>query len=177
MDSEKMDFRSSIRKKREFYQPEKNWDLLFQSPEVRNAKVIASYFSYGLEPDTTILNGEILASKKILLLPRMEKDRSLTWIQWNGESDHLSQEKKFAEPIGEVFQGTIDLVIVPALAVDYRGHRIGQGGGSYDRALARLNCWKVALVNDDEISEEPLPIEEHDQRVDAAVTPTRIVRF
>jgi 5-formyltetrahydrofolate cyclo-ligase len=66
---------------------------------------------------------------------------------------------------------------VPALSVDESGMRIGQGGGSYDRALKLSSGWKVCLLHDGEIFEEDLPQEIHDQKVNAVVTPTKIIRF
>ena len=54
---------------------------------------------------------------------------------------------------------------------------MGQGGGSYDRALARTLAWKVALVGAHEITNSKLPIETHDQKVDAAATPGLLLRF
>ncbi|TQN43780.1 5-formyltetrahydrofolate cyclo-ligase [Blastococcus colisei] len=69
--------------------------------------------------------------------------------------------------------GTADVVIVPALAVDRAGIRLGRGGGYYDRALphARPDAVLVALVFDDEVVDE-LPAEAHDRPVDAIVTPS-----
>ena len=69
------------------------------------------------------------------------------------------------------------IVVVPALSVDESGMRIGQGGGSYDRALKFNSGWKVCLLHDGEISEGKLPQEIHDQKVNAVVTPTKIIRF
>ena len=69
------------------------------------------------------------------------------------------------------------MVIVPALAIDYRGVRLGQGGGSFDRALPTLSGWKVALIDSVCFSEEELPEEKHDVRVDAAATEFGITRF
>jgi 5-formyltetrahydrofolate cyclo-ligase len=65
------------------------------------------------------------------------------------------------------------VVVVPALAVDRRGVRLGRGGGYYDRALvhARADAVLVALVFDDELVDE-LPAEEHDRLVTAVVTPS-----
>jgi 5-formyltetrahydrofolate cyclo-ligase len=54
---------------------------------------------------------------------------------------------------------------------------LGQGGGSYDRALARTSAWKVALVYPGELSSEAIPSEPHDQKVDAAATAEILVRF
>ncbi|KZS62597.1 5-formyltetrahydrofolate cyclo-ligase [Mycobacterium ostraviense] len=66
------------------------------------------------------------------------------------------------------------LVIVPALAVDRRGVRLGKGRGFYDRSLAGRNphTWLIALVRDEELVDE-LPQEAHDVRMTHVVTPTR----
>ena len=81
------------------------------------------------------------------------------------------------EPLGEAFAGQIDIAIVPALHIDRTGNRLGQGGGSYDRALKNLAAWKVALVYAGELSSEEIPAEPHDQRVNAVATPELLVRF
>jgi 5-formyltetrahydrofolate cyclo-ligase len=63
------------------------------------------------------------------------------------------------------------VIIVPALAVSRTGMRLGRGGGSYDRALARAGrAVKVALLHDGELRDD-IPAEPHDQRVDAVITP------
>ena len=66
-----------------------------------------------------------------------------------------------------------DVVVVPALAVDRGGVRLGRGGGYYDRALrhVRPDARLVALVFDDELV-DALPVEPHDRRVTAVVTPS-----
>ena len=71
---------------------------------------------------------------------------------------------------------TADLVLVPALAVDGTGMRLGQGGGSYDRALARTSAPVVAVVFGDEVLES-LPAEDHDRSVDGVLTPDRGLRW
>ena len=65
------------------------------------------------------------------------------------------------------------LVVVPALAVDHRGVRLGRGGGHYDRTLplAGAGTRLVALVGDDELVEGPLPAEPHDVAVHAVWRP------
>jgi 5-formyltetrahydrofolate cyclo-ligase len=69
--------------------------------------------------------------------------------------------------------GSADVVVVPALAVARDGARLGRGGGFYDRALAlaRPDAVLVALVFDDELL-DALPVEPHDRRVTAVVTPS-----
>src|SRR3954469_25584089 len=75
--------------------------------------------------------------------------------------------------LGPTAIGAADVVVVPALAMDRRGVRLGRGGGYYDRALvhARPDAVLVAAVFDDELVDE-LPDEEHDRRVTAVVTPS-----
>jgi 5-formyltetrahydrofolate cyclo-ligase len=69
------------------------------------------------------------------------------------------------------------VVIVPALRIDQSGIRLGQGGGYYDRALIHLKAWKIGLVYAGELSSEVLPHEPHDVPLDAAATPSIVVRF
>ena len=75
--------------------------------------------------------------------------------------------------LGPTAIGTADVVVVPALAVGRDGTRLGRGGGYYDRALrhARPDAVLVALVFDDELL-DTLPVEPHDHRVTAVVTPS-----
>ena len=80
------------------------------------------------------------------------------------------------QPIGEVFAGSLDVVILPALRVDRSGVRLGQGGGSYDRALANFSGFSIAIINEDELV-ETLPTKPTDKRVSAALTPTKLIRF
>jgi 5-formyltetrahydrofolate cyclo-ligase len=74
------------------------------------------------------------------------------------------------------------VVLAPALAVDTLGNRLGQGGGSYDRALTWLDASVpvLALVHDGEVLDaavESVPAQDHDRPVDAAVTPRRCLRL
>ena len=113
------------------------------------------------------------------MLFRSLPDRNLEWVLWDGRDDSLSLSigSGYREPIGNTFDGVIDLLFIPALAVDMHGNRLGQGGGSYDRALKTQQSRKVALIYDDELLATDIPVELHDQRVNAAVTPLRLVRF
>ena len=66
----------------------------------------------------------------------------------------------------------VGALLVPALAVDRAGRRLGQGGGWYDRMLPLRGegVLAFALLHPDELVEGPLPTEDHDERVDAVVT-------
>ena len=151
---------------------------LADAAEIKAAQVIASYFSYGNEPVTNLLNQELIAAGKTLLLPCI-KGEQMIWVRWNGKSEKLDATKKIAEPIGEPFLdlAAIDVVLVPALRMDSDGYRLGQGGGFYDRFLPKVKAWKIGLLHDGELSSQKLPRETHDVPLDAAATPDLIVRF
>lgn len=171
--------RERFRRERAERYVEHSFEYLLSSVEFSSADVIASYVSYGDEPDTSHLNQAIIDAGKTLLLPRIN-GIEMDWVRWSGDHSHLKKFKKFLEPIGEHFDGVIDLVVVPALRIDRRGFRLGQGGGFYDRALIKdqvKNAWKIGLIHPDEITSEDLPIEEWDQPLSAAATPDLIIRF
>lgn len=162
------------------------WLHLLTAQEMLSAVTIATYISYGDEPNTSSLNSQLLAQQKKLILPRMRQDKSLEWVPWNGTADNLKSQGNIKEPIGNSLAenqlATIDAVIVPALLVDRRGFRLGQGGGSYDRALKELSIfsphvWSVALVYDGEVKSSNLPNEEHDVPLNAVATPELVIRF
>lgn len=146
--------------------------------EINVAQVIASYYSYGDEPVTNLLNQELIAAGKTLLLPCINGDQMI-WVEWDGENKNLDRSKKIAEPIGEPFLDLteIDVVLVPALRMDSDGYRLGQGGGFYDRFLPKVSAWKIGLLHDGELSSQKLPRETHDIPLDAAATPDLVVRF
>ena len=179
---QKSHLRNQYRQKRKVHRTDVAYTHLMDSPEFQSARVIASYISYGDEPNTIDLNEAILKSGKKLLLPRINSDTdtpSLDWVSWHGDTSQLTSRGKILEPIGEADKRTelIDVVITPALQIDLQGYRLGQGGGYYDRALSRLTAWKVALIFPEEISTELLPREEHDIPVDAYATDKKIVRI
>ncbi|WP_138275691.1 5-formyltetrahydrofolate cyclo-ligase [Rhodoluna limnophila] len=141
------------------------------------AQKIACYLPYGTEPDTELFIDWALDNDIEVVLPVAHESGELTWVIFEGES--TPGIFGFAEATGK--PGTIagiDLAIIPALAVDQKGMRLGKGKGYYDRALAKLEEAPplIAVVFDDELLEE-IPAESHDQPVDAAVTPSQIVLF
>lgn len=155
--------RQRLRQQREARYTEHNLLHLLDLPEISTASVIASYSSYGFEPDTQALNRELIASGKVLLLPRIHGDL-LEFIQWDGKLENLKNNKKIAEPVGPAWveSDAIDFIFVPALAIDPDGYRLGQGGGYYDRALSNLRAWRHGVVYTYERMEHDLPREQWD---------------
>lgn len=176
MDNTKNEIRKRIREERVNQSNRLAVSELFSVPEMKSANVIASYLSYGTEPDTSNINQEIMDSGRKLLLPRMQSDKSLKFVPWDGNVNSLESNGRIQEPVGAAYEGEIDVMILPALAIDKSGNRLGQGGGSFDRALARFNGWSVALINQSEILEK-LPVEAHDEKVAAALTEIGLTRF
>lgn len=155
-----------------------NFNVILKAPEIESATTIASYISYEFEPSTAEINEAFLRDGKVVVLPRMNGDQ-LEWVRWDGDPTQLVSKKKIMEPIGEALSdlSQIQAVIVPALKIDQSGFRLGQGGGFYDRALVHLDAWKIGLVYAGELSSETLPHESHDVPLDAAATPSIVVRF
>ena len=155
-----------------------NFNVILKAPEIESATTIASYISYEYEPSTVEINEAFLRSGKVVLLPRINGDQ-LEWVRWDGDPAKLLIKKKISEPVGPAVADLtqIQAVVVPALRIDQSGFRLGQGGGYYDRALAHMKAWKIGLVYAGELSSEVLPHETHDVPLDAAATPSIVVRF
>ena len=164
----KANLRRRLRAQREERYVEHNLLHLLELAEISQAKTIASYHSYGTEPCTHQLNEALLAKGKTLLLPRIDGEE-IAWVKWDGSEASLAQNGKFHEPIGPIFTelNQIELVLVPALAIDPDGYRLGQGGGFYDRALPRLQAWKHGVVYQFERMEHDFPREPWDVPMDS----------
>ena len=180
--NEKSELRKRYRRERSEHAVNTPYSYLIDSKEISSARVIASYISYGDEPNTTELNQAIIAAGKKLLLPRMVEvngEPGLEWVSWNGDRQYLKERGRILEPMGPAYTdcNQIAVVIVPALRVDGDGYRLGQGGGFYDRALAEVDAWTIALIFPEEISGQPLPREDHDIPVNAYATHDMVVRL
>jgi 5-formyltetrahydrofolate cyclo-ligase len=110
-----------------------------------------------------------------VLLPRVAGDR-LEWVLDEGATTMSSMG--IEEPAGPaVSLLPARALLIPALAVTALGDRLGKGGGFYDRVLAELGDDRpevIAVVGDADVVEH-VPSQEHDQRVDWIVTPTRVI--
>ena len=174
----KQELRSRFRAERSLRDLNETWVHIIDSSEFINSNTVASYISYGHEPQTSDLNSAILKSGRRLLVPRTLQDLNLEWVEWDGEVSSLEKRGKIFEPNGAPESGeSIDIVIEPTLHANPEGHRLGQGGGSYDRALVGMSAWRIGLIYTGELTVEPFPIESHDAKLNALATPDLIVRF
>jgi 5-formyltetrahydrofolate cyclo-ligase len=151
-------------------------DHVLEMPEVAGAGTIAAYYSVGTEPDTRGLLFALWKRGSYVVLPVLLPDGDLDWASYEGPDSLSPGPRGLLQPAEPVRgPGTIaraDVVLVPALAVDRSGQRLGRGGGSYDRALARVGPQvpTIALLYDPELLPR-VPAEEHDQPVRAVARP------
>ncbi|MBK5249410.1 MAG: 5-formyltetrahydrofolate cyclo-ligase [Actinomycetales bacterium] len=141
-------------------------------------RCVATYASRPTEPDTAPLMELLHDSGISILLPMLGPGLSRDWARYcPGDSLEVRAPGRPPDPLGPGLGADAlaeaDLIFAPALSVDLAGTRLGQGGGWYDRALrnARADAKVFAIVFDDEISDEPLPVAEHDRPVDGVLTP------
>jgi 5-formyltetrahydrofolate cyclo-ligase len=141
---------------------------------------VAGYVPLPNEPGGALLPGVLASACRRLLLPVVRPDLDLDWAVHDGSFAPAGFGLR--EPAGprlgpDAITGA-ELVVVPAVAVDRTGVRLGRGGGSYDRALARVGpgTLLVAVVYPEELVDR-LPAEPHDVRVHAALTPDGVIRF
>ncbi|AQS69145.1 5-formyltetrahydrofolate cyclo-ligase [Streptomyces pactum] len=158
-------------------------------PEVARAHAVAAYVSVGAEPGTLTLLDALRARGVRVLLPALLPDNDLDWGEYTGEDSltlvrhggRMALSEPAGERLGPDAVTEADVVLLPGLAVDGRGMRLGRGGGSYDRVLARLDRAGarpalLVLLYDSEVVAH-VPAEPHDRPVDAVVTPSGVRRF
>lgn len=137
---------------------------------------IASYLPFGGEPDVSSFNKYCLDARLELLLPVANPDNTLHWVAFDGVTTKTSIFG-FAEPHGPTTSlAPVDLMVVPALAIDRAGNRLGKGKGFYDRALVEISAPVVGVVYEHELLDN-LPAEAHDHRVDFVVTPSQTLKL
>jgi 5-formyltetrahydrofolate cyclo-ligase len=152
-------------------------DAVLELPQVQMAGTIAAYYSLSSEPDTHGLVYALWKRGGYVLLPLLRPDADLDWASYEGPDSLRPGPRGLAEPAepprGMDAVARADLVLVPALAVDRGGVRLGRGGGSYDRALARVapGIPTIALVYDGELLDK-VPADDHDQRVRLVARPS-----
>lgn len=150
-------------------------EALLAADEWGQAGTVLLYLPIRGEVETALLARTALGQGRRLLLPRVEREARRLWLhQWSGAEEELAPGAYgIPEPRPElplVDPAEADLVVVPGVAFDRQGYRLGYGGGYYDRALpgmrraARVGlCFALQVV-------ETLPAEAHDVRLDGLAT-------
>ncbi len=145
---------------------------------VAGARRVAAYCSMPEEPGTAPLLAALHARGIEVIVPVVAGD-ALDWVGHEPGATTsrgpLGVEEPTGPRLGRDALGTVDVVLVPALAVDHRGRRLGRGAGYYDRALAGVTVPLVAVVHARELLPE-IPAEPHDVPVHLVVTETGVFR-
>ena len=129
------------------------------------------YLSYSREAPTDRLIERLLEDGHYVCCPRIENGE-LVAVEY-GEDFTLS-DYGMREPIGEPFEGKIDVAVIPFLAVDKHGNRVGYGGGYYDRYLKQSQALRIAYGYGFQIVGE-VPTETWDEKMDVIVTDEQVV--
>lgn len=145
------------------------------------ARSVAAYLSTEHEPSTRGFIAWAHAAGIRILLPVSREDGLLDWASYDGgteDLDLLGMPTPTSELLGPIAVNDVDLIIVPASAIDRTGMRMGWGRGYFDRTLGSMAARPpvYAVVFDQELL-DAVPHDVHDERIDGVVTPTRILTF
>ena len=145
------------------------WEAIEQSEYFRNARVVLAYWSM----DDEVYTHEFVAKwadEKMMLLASVRGEE--LDIRYFEGVEMLRPGEGFAipEPVGAIFENLeqIDLIIVPGVAFDRNGNRLGRGKGYYDKILKQTKAYKVGVCFDFQLI-ELVPTEEHDIKMDRVV--------
>ena len=141
-------------------------------PSFESARVVSCYLSLPHEVQTKNLIEMCWRSGKRVCVPSLEKtsrDYELAWLEAGEETAPGPIKIRQPQKIRLVQPTDVDLMIVPAMAFDRRGNRLGHGYGHYDRLMAKCPGYKIGLVFEVQIVDE-MPVEAQDVSVDIVVT-------
>jgi 5-formyltetrahydrofolate cyclo-ligase len=145
--------------------------------DLQAGSTAAAYVGAGSEPSTSALLATLEGRGLRVLLPLWRHGTAeLDWALYTGADDLANARAGLLEPQGDALGpdaiASATVILLPALAVDRAGNRLGRGAGAYDAALRRAapDATTCALLYTGELLDE-LPVEPHDRRVSAAALP------
>jgi 5-formyltetrahydrofolate cyclo-ligase len=185
LQAEKKAIRASVLNARDAMPPDqraresmKMCELIIASTPYQRATTVLAYASFGGEFDTSFLLQRVLTDKKNLVMPRIDNDmQRLQLHRVNHLNELVAGGWGIREPHAEakiVMPNEIDFILVPGVAFDSAGFRIGYGKGFYDKLLSSVSLasTRLSAAFDCQII-DAVPNEAHDQRVDIIITPTQ----
>jgi len=154
-------------------------DFIQSLPEFQQAQEVLIYIAIHGEVDlTTLFEGK--KGEKRFILPRVRReDNTLALYHVNSLDDLEKGTFSIPEPklnLEKVEIETVDLAIIPGVGFGLDGHRIGYGGGFYDRLLGKMNCPKIGVAYEFQIVEN-IEAEDHDEKIDIIVTEEKITHI
>lgn len=153
---------------------------LIDMPAYQLARRLACYVSIENEVDTITVIQKAIGSGKQVGVPVTREDGDMDFQAILGLSDLRPVQYGLREPVPNPKQvllpHTIDLVLIPGIAFDRHGHRIGSGGGYYDRFLTRTDAVRIGLSYGFQIIDR-VPAEPHDVKMDWIITENEVIRI
>lgn len=153
-------------------------ERLIALPEYKSAKRIFSYYSIGREIDTHALIDKAKKDGKQVFIPAIISKGIMEFREYTGLNNLQTGKMDIPEPPESAKTAApelSDIIVVPGLAFDPSGARLGYGGGYYDRYLAYSNVFSIGLCRDLMLLSE-LPVESHDISVQCVLTETKSTR-
>ena len=155
-------------------------DAVVNLPEYIEAERVFAFYSVGREVDTHGIIADALSCGKTVALPIVYGDGIMEYaVIENLENDLVGGQLSIPEPsrnAPKIKPQKGDFLLVPALRFDKHGHRLGYGGGYYDRFLAANPVFSVGLCREQMIMED-IPLEDHDMSAACLVTEEKITRL
>jgi len=153
---------------------------LLALPELGGVTTMLTYAALPAELDPALAIDALRARGVRIAYPRIEAPGLLGLHLVDDEGALVLGPLSIRQPAQDmprVGHDEIDAVIIPGVAFDARGARLGYGGGYYDRLLpvVRPECTRIGVAFDEQIL-PIIPAEEHDEHVDIVVTPTQVIR-
>lgn len=145
---------------------------LLAHPKIKSARVVMMYWPLPDEVDVREAVRRLYGQGKTVLLPESHTDGTMTLRRYEGDKSLHSGLFHIMEPWGTPFThlGMIDAVVVPGMAFDHEGHRLGHGQGYYDRFLPKAtNAYLIGMAFSCQLLSD-LPTEPHDRCVDEVIT-------
>ncbi len=145
-------------------------EVLTTHPRIAAARVIMLYYPLPDEVDTKYILNRL--TSPVILLPKVTGETEMELRIYRSNNDLSEGAFGIMEPTGERFTElqSIDVAIVPGMAFDKAGHRLGRGKGYYDRFLAGLpNTYKIGVCFPFQIVDN-LPTDENDIMMDEIVS-------
>ena len=174
----KSEFRTIIRQKKGQFTQQQLCELSLPimariKPMLADAKTIVAYYSLPDEVDTHSLIDELLADGKTVYLPKVVSDEDMVLCRYTGVESLKEGAFGIMEPVGAQTSAdeVIDVVLVPGMAFDGDGNRLGRGKGYYDRFLKSLSYPRPQLIGVcfDFQKADVVPTEPTDVKVDVVV--------
>ena len=171
----KQELRQAIRRQKQMFSGDDASETLRQlrqHPRLINADTLLLYSALQDEVPTQSLLDELVAQGKTVLLPRVVSDTDMELRQYTGLQDLQVGAFGILEPTGKLFTDyeKIDVAVVPGMAFDKEGHRLGRGKGYYDRFLRLLpKTYKIGICFLWQLVDN-VPTDEHDILMDQIMT-------